>query len=65
MSVTITSKNNEKTFREKDFIIIGSNSDCDFRINAGFEFILTVQYNDVEKKCTVINNFENSFFGFI
>ena len=60
MSVTITSKNNEKTFREKDFIIIGSNSDCDFRINAGFEFILTVQYNDVEKKCTVINNFENS-----
>ena len=59
MSVTITSKNNEKTFREKDFIIIGSNSDCDFRINAGFEFILTVQYNDAEKKCTVINNFEN------
>lgn len=59
MSVTITSKNNEKTFREKDFIIIGSNSDCDFRIDAGFEFILTVQYNKTDKKCTVINNFEN------
>ncbi len=59
MSVTITSKNNEKTFREKDFIIIGSNSDCDFKIDAGFDFILTVQYNEAEKKCTVINNFEN------
>ena len=60
MSVTITSKNQEKTFREKDFIIIGSNSDCDFQINTGFDFILTVQYDDRQKKCTVTNNFENS-----
>ncbi len=59
MSVTITSKNQEKTFREKDFIIIGSNSDCDFKINTGFDFIITVQYDDNSKKCTVINNFEN------
>ena len=60
MSVTITSKTQEKTFREKDFIIIGSNSDCDFQINTGFDFILTVQYDDRQKKCTVTNNFENS-----
>lgn len=60
MSVTITSKTQEKTFREKDFIIIGSNSDCDFQINTEFDFILTVQYDNQQEKCTVTNNFENS-----
>ena len=59
MTVIISSLNKETVFKEKDFIIIGSNSDCDYQINAGFEFILTVQYDENSKKCTVINNFEN------
>lgn len=59
MTVIISSLNNEKIFKEKDFIIIGSNSDCDYQVNAGFEFILTVQYDKKTNKCTVINNFEN------
>ena len=59
MTVIISSLDKEKAFREKDFIIIGSNSDCDYQINAGLEFILTVQYDENSKKCTIINNFEN------
>lgn len=60
MTVIITSKNNEKVFREKDFIIIGSNSDCDYKINVGYDFILTLQYDEKSNKCTIINNFENN-----
>lgn len=59
MAVIITSKNNEKIYREKDFIIIGSNSDCDYQIDAGFDFLLTVKYDENTNKCTVINNFSN------
>lgn len=59
MTVTISSNNNEKIFREKDFIIIGSNSDCDYKINTGFDFMLTVQFDEHTNKCTVINNFSN------
>ena len=50
MTVIISSLNKETVFKEKDFIIIGSNSDCDYQINAGFEFILTVQYDENSKK---------------
>ena len=59
MTVIITSKNNEKIFREKDFIIIGSNSDCDYKINVGYDFMLTLQYDENTNKCTIINNFSN------
>lgn len=50
MTVIISSLNKETVFKEKDFIIIGSNSDCDYQINAGFEFILTVQYDEKFEK---------------
>lgn len=59
MAVLITSDNKEKLFTEKDFIIIGSNSDCDFQIDLGFDFILTVQYSEKTNNCTVLNNFSN------
>ena len=59
MAVIISSQNKEKIFREKKFIIIGSNSDCDYQINSGFEFLLAVQYDEKTNKCAVINNFEN------
>jgi len=59
MAVIITSLNKEKVFREKNFIIIGSNSDCDYKINAGFDLILTVKYDENTKKCVIINDFGN------
>lgn len=59
MTITITSQNNEKTFYEKDFIIIGSNTDCDYKIDVGYDFILTLQYDENSNKCTIINNFSN------
>lgn len=59
MTIAITSLSNEKTFKEKDFIIIGSNSDCDYKVNVGYDFMLTLQYDENSNKCTLINNFSN------
>lgn len=57
MAVTISSKNQEKTF-EKEIINIGSNPGCDFVIDIGQNFMLTVQYNAASNKCCVLNNFQ-------
>lgn len=59
MAVIISNKNNQKTFHEKDFIIIGSNSDCDYKLDLDFDLLITVQYDENSGKCTVINNFSN------
>lgn len=59
MAVIITSQNKEKIFREKNFIIIGSNSDCDYKIETDFNLILTVKYDENQNKCTVTNEFGN------
>lgn len=59
MPVTISSKTNEKTFTDKEIINIGSNPNCDFVLNVGYEFLITVQYNIAENKCVVINSFNN------
>ncbi|MCD8378031.1 MAG: hypothetical protein LUB59_04495 [Candidatus Gastranaerophilales bacterium] len=60
MVVTISSKNNEKTFIDKEIINIGSNAGCDFVLNAGFDFILTLQYSSNTNRCTLLNNFNNT-----
>lgn len=59
MAIIITSQNKEKIFREKNFIIIGSNSDCDYKIDIDFDLILTVKYDESQNKCVVINEFGN------
>lgn len=58
MAVTISSTGKEKTF-EKEIINIGSNPDCDYVLDVGFNFMLTVQYNAKENKCTIVNTFSN------
>ena len=45
MTIIISSKNYEKSFTDKEIINIGSNPDCDYVINSGFDFILTLQYD--------------------
>ena len=59
MAVIITSKNNEKVFSDKNFIIIGSNSDCDYPVDVDFDLILTVKYDEKLNKCVVVNDFAN------
>lgn len=58
MAVTISSKNKEKTFNEKEVINIGSNPGCDYVVDIGENFMLTVQYNAAANKCCVLNNFQ-------
>ena len=56
MAVIISSKNNEKTFVEKEIINIGTNSGCDYIINSNFDFMLTLQCLG-NSKYVLVNNF--------
>ena len=55
MSIVIESANDKKEFN-KTLINIGSNPKCDYVINPGFEFLITIQYDKNNEICTVINN---------
>ena len=57
MAVIISSKNNEKTFAEKEIINIGTNPECDFVLNLDSDFMLTLQYTLGSSKFVVVNNF--------
>lgn len=58
MAITITSKNGEKTFNQ-EIINIGSNASCDYTLDVGYDFVLTLQYDAKSSKCTVLNTFNN------
>ncbi|MBQ8459637.1 hypothetical protein IJ541_06005 [bacterium] len=64
MAFTIISKNNEKTFSDKELINISSKPGFDFQVNTGFEFMLTVQYDPKTNKCVLLNQFNNQKFLF-
>lgn len=57
MIITLTSKTGEKTFTDKEIINIGSNPNCDFVVDLGFDYVLTIQYEN--NKCTVLNTFNS------
>ena len=59
MIITLTSKNNEKTFTDKELINIGSNPSCDFVVDMGSEVVLTLQCDNQANKCTLLNTFNN------
>lgn len=59
MIITLSSKNNEKTFTNKDIINVGSNPNCDFVVDMGSDFLLTLQCDNANKKITVLNSFNN------
>ena len=45
MTITISSKDNEKQFNGKEIVNIGSNTDCDYTLNVGYDFVLTIQFD--------------------
>ena len=59
MIITLTSKNNEKTFTDKEIINIGSNPSCDFVVDMGFDLVLTLQCGSGSNKCSLLNTFNN------
>ena len=59
MTIVISSSKQEKTFEDKDIINIGNNEKCDFKIDTGYDVLLTVQVDSITGKCFVTNNFRN------
>jgi hypothetical protein len=57
MIITLSSKNNEQTFTNKEVINIGSNPNCDFVVASNDNFVLTLQCDDKNKKITLLNTF--------
>ena len=64
MAFTISSKNNEKTFMEKQLVNISSKAGYDYQIETPFPFMLTLQYDAKTNKCLLINQFNNQKFLF-
>lgn len=59
MAIVITSSSQEKIFRNKDVINIGTSPKCDFVIKLGYDILLTIQYNAAENKCIIMNTFQS------
>ena len=64
MAFTISSKNNEKTFSDKEVVNISSKPGYDYQINTSFPFMLILQYDAKTNKCLLINQFRNQKFLF-
>ncbi len=64
MAFTISSKNGEKTFSDKDLVNISSKPGYDYQIDAAFPFILSVYYDSKTGKCLLLNQYKNQKFLF-
>ncbi|MBR6098370.1 hypothetical protein IKP85_01340 [bacterium] len=64
MAFTISSKNGEKTFSDKDLVNISSKPGYDFQIETAFPFMLTVHYDTKTGKCLLINQYRSQKFLF-
>ena len=57
MSFTIITKNSERTFNEKELVNISSREGFDFKVDFGFDCMLTVQYDSQSNRCVLLNQF--------
>ncbi len=57
MAFTIVTKNSEKTFKGKELVNISSKEGYDYLADFGFNYMLTVKYDEKTNKCTVLNQF--------
>ncbi len=64
MAFTISTKNKEKTFSDKELVNICSKDGFDFKLDVDFDCMLAVQYDANTNKCTVLNQFNNDRFLF-
>lgn len=64
MAFTISSKNNEKTFSDKEVVNISSKSGYDFQLGTDFPFMLILQYDPKTNRCLLINQFRCQKFLF-
>ena len=64
MAFIISSKNNEKTFSDKELVNISSKDGFDFKLDVGFNFMLAVQYDSRTNRCVLLNQFGSKKFLF-
>ena len=64
MAFTIISKNNEKTFADKELVNISSKTSTGFQLETGFDYLLTVLCDPVTNKCSLLNPYNNKNFLF-
>ena len=64
MAFTIVTKAGEQTFASKELVNISSRDGYDVKVNTGFDFMLTVQYDPNTNQCTLLNQFNNTKFLF-
>ena len=64
MTFTIISKNNEKTFTDKELVNISSKDGFDFKIDVNFNCMLTIQHDLKTNRCFVLNQFNSRRFLF-
>ena len=62
MTFTIITKNNEKTFANKELVNISSRDGYDYKLDLGFDFMLTVEYNKDTNRYVLLNQFILAIF---
>ena len=60
MSILITTSCTTHEFHDKEFINIGTASNCDVKLNLDFDLIITLENNAEENSCTIVNTFSNN-----
>jgi len=60
MTIVVSSSKLEKVFDEKDVINIGTNPNCDFKLDLDFDVLITLQYEERENKYVLMNTFHNT-----
>ncbi|MBR1942747.1 hypothetical protein IJ843_03310 [bacterium] len=64
MAFTITTKNGEKTYTDKELVNICSKDGFDIKLDVDFDCMIAVKYDPKTNKCTIINQFNNDKFLF-
>ena len=64
MSYSITTKNGEINFKDKELVTIGSKAGFDVQLDVDFDCMLTLQYDKVNNKCIILNQLNNKNFLF-
>lgn len=59
MAIIVSTSKQEKVFSGKDVINVGTNPNCDFILELGFDVLLTLQYNNADNKCVIMNTFQS------
>ncbi|MBE7706399.1 MAG: hypothetical protein E7Z91_04055 [Cyanobacteria bacterium SIG30] len=64
MTFSVNTPNGEKIFADKELVNIGTSQECDLKVDFGFDFLLTIQFDKINNKCTILNPFNNPNFLF-